>query len=115
MNQKEEKRTPDEADLAKEKRPSDAAGSSDGNPADENLTDGSLTDERPADKEKSLEERFAELDAMAEMLERPDVSLEESFSIYKKGMEVLKSCNDAIDKVEKKMLQIGSDGELSEF
>ena len=29
-------------------------------------------------------------------------SLEESFTVYQKGMELLKYCNESIDKVEKK-------------
>ena len=41
--------------------------------------------------------------------------LEESFQIYKEGMELLKECSARIDTVEKKMLQINSDGEISEF
>lgn len=66
-------------------------------------------------KEQTLEEAFEELDRMAELLEQPDISLEESFKIYKKGMELLKKCNSKIDTVEKKMLQLNKSGELSEF
>ena len=66
-------------------------------------------------KEQTLEDSFAMLDKMVEQLERPDISLEESFQVYKKGMELLKTCNSKIDTVEKKMLQINKNGELSEF
>lgn len=66
-------------------------------------------------KEQTLEDSFAMLDKMVEQLERPDISLEESFQVYKKGMELLKMCNSKIDTVEKKMLQINKNGELSEF
>ena len=66
-------------------------------------------------KELSLEESFEQLDEMIERLEEDDVPLEESFEIYKKGMEMLKDCNGKIDAVEKKMLQIDADGELREF
>ena len=37
------------------------------------------------------------------------------FSLYKQGMELLKYCNDKLDTVEKKMLQMNEDGEFSEF
>ena len=67
------------------------------------------------EKELTLEESFAVLDKMVEQLECPDISLEESFQVYKKGMELLKDCNGKIDTVEKKMLQINKNGELSEF
>lgn len=69
-----------------------------------------------AEKKKlTLEESFTVLDQMVEKLESPDISLEESFQIYKKGMELLKECNSKIDTVEKKMLQMNKNGELSEF
>ena len=44
-----------------------------------------------------------------------DVSLEETFDLYHKGMNMLKSCNDKIDKVEKKMLILDDKGEAHEF
>lgn len=66
-------------------------------------------------EERSIEENFKLLDDMIKKLESPDISLEASFQLYKEGMNLLKECNDNIDKVEKKMLQIGRDGELSEF
>ena len=65
--------------------------------------------------EKSLEEAFNELDALTERLEEMGISLEESFRIYKKGMDLLKYCSEKIDTVEKKMLQIDENGEISEF
>lgn len=67
------------------------------------------------DKEQTLEEAFARLDEIAGRLEQKDISLEESFQLYKEGMELLKSCSGKIDQVEKKMLQISSDGTLREF
>ena len=66
-------------------------------------------------EEKSLEEMFAELDLLAEKLENRDTSLEDSFILYKQGMELLKYCNDKLDTVEKKMLQMNEDGSLGEF
>lgn len=67
------------------------------------------------EREMTLEESFGVLDMLVDQLESPDISLEESFQVYKKGMELLKSCNSKIDMVEKKMLQINKNGELSEF
>ena len=57
-----------------------------------------------------IEEVFQELDTIAEKLESGDTSLEDSFRLYKKGMELLKYCSDRLDTVEKKMLQITEDG-----
>ena len=66
-------------------------------------------------EEKPLEEMFAELDLLAEKLEDRDTSLEDSFRLYKKGMELLKYCSDRLDTVEKKMLHMDEDGTLREF
>ena len=66
-------------------------------------------------KERSIEELFEVLDKTVNKLESRDISLEESFKLYEQGMELLRICNEKIDTVEKKMLQISENGELSEF
>ncbi|WP_342759771.1 exodeoxyribonuclease VII small subunit [Kineothrix sedimenti] len=66
-------------------------------------------------KELTLEEAFSELEEAVAKLESEDISLEDSFFVYKEGMNILKYCNDKIDKVEKKVLQINEDGEVNEF
>ena len=71
--------------------------------------------QQTTDNEKHIEDVFQELDVIAEKLESSDTSLEDSFRLYKKGMELLKYCNDKLDTVEKKMLQMNEDGSLGEF
>lgn len=66
-------------------------------------------------KEQTLEELFAELDQVASELEKGDLSLEESFQLYRDGMEKLKQCNQKINEVEKKVLILEESGELHEF
>ena len=66
-------------------------------------------------EEKSLEEMFAELDLLAGKLEDRETSLEDSFRLYRQGMELLKLCSEKLDTVEKKMLQLNEDGTFSEF
>ena len=66
-------------------------------------------------QEETLEEVFAQLDDLAEKLEDKETSLEDSFNLYKQGMELLKFCSDKLDTVEKKMLQMNEDGTFSEF
>lgn len=70
-----------------------------------------------AKKEETLklEEAFQKLEQTVETLEREDISLEESFQVYQQGMELLKKCNDAIDRVEKKVLVLNENGETDEF
>ena len=57
-------------------------------------------------KSKSVESTFEELDASIAKLEDPDITLEESFKLYNDSMKLLKYCNDSIDKVEKKIIEL---------
>ena len=62
---------------------------------------------------KSIEETFGELDILAQKLEDRDTPLEESFRLYRQGMELLKDLSGRLDTVEKKMLQMNEDAYLS--
>ena len=66
-------------------------------------------------KEATLEELFSGLDQLIGQMETGDTTLEESFGLYQKGMEMLKLCNAKIDDVEKKVLILEESGELHEF
>lgn len=68
-----------------------------------------------AEKEIKLEEAFENLNQIVEALEKPDVSLEDSFALYQDGMKLLKKCNDSIDKVEKKLIILSESGETNEL
>ena len=67
------------------------------------------------EKERSMQEMLKELDEHIEKLESEETSLEDSFQIYEKGMNLIKECNDKIDAVEKKVLQLEDDGSLKEM
>ena len=62
-----------------------------------------------------LEEAFILLDDITRTLEDEEITLEDSFQAYKKGMDLLKICNDKIDKVEKKVMMLNEEGGLDEF
>ena len=66
-------------------------------------------------KERSLEENFDRLEELIETLSDSDVSLEDAFRAYSEGVGLLKECNDQIDRVEKKVLVLGGNGELEEL
>lgn len=66
-------------------------------------------------RELTLEEAFARLEEVTRTLEDEGISLEESFAVYQKGIELLKYCNESIDKVEKKVLVLNGEGKLDEF
>ena len=63
----------------------------------------------------TLEENFAKLEETISRLEEEDISLEEAFAAYNQGMQLLKECNDQIDKTDKEVLKLSSDGSVSEF
>lgn len=66
-------------------------------------------------KELSLEENFDKLEELIEVLSDADVSLEDAFRAYSEGVTLLKTCNDQIDRVEKKVLVLNANGELEEL
>ena len=66
-------------------------------------------------QEFSLEENFDKLEETIARLEKEDISLEDAFSAYSEGMQLLKKCNAQIDRVEKKVLKIAEDGGLEEL
>ena len=43
------------------------------------------------------------------------IELEDSFQMYHQGIDMLKACNDKMDKIEKQMLVLDSEGETHEF
>jgi exodeoxyribonuclease VII small subunit len=68
-----------------------------------------------AAKELTIEQTFEKLEDTIAKLQEEDVSLEDSFKLYKEGMKLIKSCNDKIDKVEKQVLKLNENGDLDEF
>ena len=66
-------------------------------------------------KDLSLEEHFNEIELLLADMERDDISMEKSFELYEKGMKLLKSCNEKIDKVEKKVQILDKEGQVHEF
>lgn len=66
-------------------------------------------------EQSSIEDILKQVEETIGNLEAEDISLEDSFSEYKKGMELLKICNEKIDAIEKKVLVLNGEGELDEF
>jgi len=59
--------------------------------------------ERKTEAKRTLEELFGELEVITSELETQELPLEEAFAKYRKGMELLKECNAAVDTVEKEL------------
>ena len=64
---------------------------------------------------KTLETSFEELQVIIQKLENEDISLEDSFKLYTDGIELLKNCNNSIDKVEKQLIILGENKESDEL
>lgn len=58
---------------------------------------------KKAEKKRTLEELFEELESVTAELETEELPLEQAFLKYRRGMELLKECNAAVDKVEKEL------------
>ncbi len=51
----------------------------------------------------TLEETFEKVDEVMEKLSDDSLPLEESFTVYKEGMELLDKCKNIIEDIEKKV------------
>ena len=67
------------------------------------------------EKTLTLEEHFAHLEQIVARMEDADVSLDEAFELYKKGLDEVKSANDLLQGKEKAMLVLNSDRQLEEL
>ena len=71
--------------------------------------------EEQTNQNVSLEETFEQIETIIKQLERPEVTLDDSFRLYQAGVEKLKMCNLLLDTVEKKMQVMQADGLLADF
>lgn len=53
--------------------------------------------------ENNLEQSLDEIEIIIEKMDKENLSLEESFELYNKGIQLCKKCNEKIDKVEKQL------------
>ena len=70
------------------------------------MTDQNFTNDADPVQETdlTLEEAFLQIETILTTMEKPDISLSESFAAYEKGIALLKFCNEKIDRVEKQMI-----------
>lgn len=71
--------------------------------------------EEQTNQNVSLEETFEQIETIIKQLERPEVTLDDSFRLYQAGVEKLKMCNLLLDTIEKKMQVMQADGSLADF
>jgi exodeoxyribonuclease VII small subunit len=68
-----------------------------------------------AEKERTLEESFAELEKVIAEMEAKDTSLDRSFQLFMEGTGLLKECNEKIDRVEKSVLKVTGEKDLKKM
>ena len=66
-------------------------------------------------KENTIEQSFEKLEEIITKMESSDVSLDESFALYKSGMEELQHANAKIEQTKKAVLAISKDGGVEVF
>ena len=62
-----------------------------------------------------LENRFEKIEDIIKRTEDAEVYLDQSFELYKEGLEEIKLANEMLDSMEKAMFVLNADGELEEF
>lgn len=72
---------------------------------------GKKEEERPPEEGTELSEIFSELDSLLERLEGEE-SLEKSFSLYERGVRLIREAAGSIDRIEKEVKVLDEDGIL---
>ncbi len=65
--------------------------------------------------EMTLEEGFSRLEEITSKMENGELTLDEMYSLYKEGIDIVKLCGKKIDTVEKNIQILDSKGELKDF
>ena len=61
-------------------------------------------------KEISFEQAMAELESVVERLEAGQAPLEESLSLYERGVQLVRLCNQRLDSAEQRVSTVQLDG-----
>ena len=65
--------------------------------------------------ETTIEQSFETLEEIISKMESSDISLDDSFALYKAGMEELQHANAKIEQTKKAVMAISKDGGLEVF
>jgi exodeoxyribonuclease VII small subunit len=61
------------------------------------------------EKEKSFEECLAALEQVVNQIEAGEMNLEESLSTFERGVQLVKTCNEKLSEVEKRIEVLAKD------
>ncbi len=67
------------------------------------------------EKELTIEQSFEALEDIITKMESNDISLDDSFALYKAGMEELQHANAKIEQTKKAVMALNKDGSLQVF
>lgn len=88
------------------------AGEADGKTGDE-IKDVNVSEKNQ--ESYTVDELFDRLGEVLKKMESRENSLEESFACYREGIVLLEQCKEALDLVEKKVMQLDQNGDTHEF
>jgi exodeoxyribonuclease VII small subunit len=57
----------------------------------------------------TIEENFVALEDILKEMQSEQITLEQSFELYNKGLKLVQNCNQQIDTIEKKIKILGED------
>jgi len=60
-------------------------------------------------RELTIEQSFTALDQIIEQMQSEDISLEDMFRLYKKGIELVDGCNSKIEKIQCEIQKINTE------
>lgn len=60
----------------------------------------------------TLQEQMTQLAALVEKLEDPEVSLEESLTLYEQGMKLVSAATTTLEAAEQRVAMVTTDGEI---
>ena len=67
------------------------------------------------EKNKSFEEQITELEKIVNVLEKGELSLDESVAKFEEGIKLSKECNKVLEEAEKKItILVNQNGEVEE-
>ena len=55
------------------------------------------------EEKKTIEQNFEEIESIIQNMQAEDVTLDKSFKLYNKGLNLVRDCSAQIDKIEKQI------------
>ncbi|MBP5530229.1 MAG: exodeoxyribonuclease VII small subunit [Lachnospiraceae bacterium] len=63
----------------------------------------------------TIDEKIKSVEEILKELEKDDIAIEDALDLYTKGKVAIEECKNKIDMIEKEVLKINPDGEISSF